>query len=396
MSAEFDVRQHAIRLRLAGKNVTFICQHLERSREWFYIWWRRYQEHGVDGLRDQSRAPKTSPSQLSGEVRQAIVSIRDRLTRRRGAHARYRLAGAPTIQHELEGLGYAPLPSLRAIDRVLQHTHRTCPTFRIQPTATSLAYPGPRARYSNHVHQFDVVGPRYLKGSHARYYFLVYKDAYDLTPYVEFHRAPNLDMVLAFVVRAWQRLGLPRYLQVDNDPLWAGTGRWPASLNRFIRLALLVKVELVFIPEGEPWWNGSVENFNGWFQERLLAIRLNSPAQVRRELAILMDICFREHLHAHLGFHTSQQVRRSLRPRRLPANFHQHLQSMPVAIGKVTFIRKVRRSGRITILSVKVHVGKRRQGRYVQATLYTRNTRLKIYHGHPLIKEMDFPLRGIG
>ena len=394
MSSEFHLRQRAVRQRLAGKPVTSICGQLERSRDWFYKWWQRFQEEGADGLRDRSCAPKASSGQLSTEVRQAIVTIRDRLVRQRGSRDRYRLAGAPTIRHELEGLGYSPLPSLRAIGRVLQQTDRTSPPFRVQPTCPVAAYPGPCATHSNRVHQFDLVGPRYLRGRKARYYFLVYKDAYDQAAYVEFWRKPTLDTVLGFVVRVWQRLGLPEYLQVDNGVLFAGTGRWPGSLNRFIRLALLVGVKLVFIPEGQPFRNGSVENFNGWFQPRLLAIQLHSPTQVRRELKALMEVCFREHLHPHLGFRTSQQVRRPFHPRRLPANFKRHLQPLPIAVGKVTFIRKVRRSGRITILGVKVRVGKRWQGRYVCAVLYTRNAMLKIYQAHQRIKEVNFSIRG--
>jgi transposase-like protein len=394
MATEFSLRQQAIRRRLAGQTVSSICQRIGRSRTWFYRWWHRYQEEGADGLREHPRVPQRSPTQVSASIRQAILVIRDRLIRRRGAQARYRLAGAPTIQHELAVLEYTPLPSVRTIERILQQAGRTRPSFRLQPTATASTYPGPQATASNQVHQLDMIGPRYLRGSHIRYYFLVYKDAYDQSPYVEFHRAPTMDIVLDFVVHAWQILGLPRYLQVDNGHLFAGTGRWPGSLNRFIRLVLLVGVELVFIPEGEPFRNGSVENFNGWFQERLWALRFQRPVQVRRELQVLMEICQQEHIHPHLGFQTAAQVRRTLRPRLLPNHFEAHRESMAIAVGKITFLRKVRISGQITTLGVKVKVGKRWRGRYVKATLYTRTAILKIYHGRKLIKEVDFPIRG--
>lgn len=394
MSTEFHRRQQAIRLRLAGRSVTFICEQVARSRRWFYYWWQRYQDQGADGLRERSRAPQTSPRTLPEEVRRAILTIRDRLTRRRGRQARYRLAGAPTIQHELEVLGYQPVPGVRTIERVLHRADRTNPSIRLQPTVTTPTYPGPRATHSNQVHQFDLVGPRYLKGRRTRYYFLVYKDVYDQTPFLDFFPAPDAATILAFLVHAWQHLGLPRYLQVDNDVLFAGTGRWPGSLNRVVRLALLVGVELVFIPEGEPFRNGSVENFNGWFQSRLLAIQLRGPAHVRRELQALMEVCLHEHIHPQLGFRTSGETRRGFHPRHLPANFTHHLRPMPIAVGKVSFIRKVRRSGRITILAVKVYVGKRWCGRYVWASLYTRTAQLKIYHTGRLIKTVPYPIRG--
>jgi hypothetical protein len=45
----------------------------------------------------------------------------------------------------------------------------------------------------------------------------------------------------------------------------------------------------VFIPEGEPQFNGSVENFNGWFQEPLFQRRFRRPSDLRRELARLQE-----------------------------------------------------------------------------------------------------------
>jgi putative transposase len=320
MSHELNLRQRAIRLKQAGWAVTWICSRLERSREWFYKWWDRYLEEGAAGLRDRSRAPRTGHSKLPNEIRQAILETRDQLMRRHGPRARYRLAGAATIRHELACLGYQPLPSLRTIDRVLQRGGRTSPAFHPQPRVASHDYPGHAPQRSNQLHQVDLVGPRYLKGSRRQWFFLVYRDVYDGAVYVEFQPKPRLETVLAFVVRAWQRLGLPELLQVDNSDLFGLTSH-PGSLNRFVRLALLVGVELTFIPEHEPWRNGSIEYFNGWMQERLFAIQLHSPAQVRRELTAMMTTCFQDHIHPHLQFQTTAQVRKTLTKRSLPHNF---------------------------------------------------------------------------
>ena len=56
MKDEFSDRHQAIKLRLAGHSVEYICQTLGRSREWFHTWWRRYQAMGVAGLYDLTRA----------------------------------------------------------------------------------------------------------------------------------------------------------------------------------------------------------------------------------------------------------------------------------------------------------------------------------------------------
>lgn len=393
MSQELVLRQCAIRLRNAGWAVSMICHRLERSREWFYKWWKRYLAEGAAGLQDRSHAPHTCRRRWPDEMRQAILATRDQLMRRHGPRERYRLAGAATIRHELACLDYDPLPSLRTIERVLQLGGRTSPAFRPQPRVASSDYPLQRPTHSNQLHQVDLIGPRYLKGSRRQWFFLVYRDVYDGAVYVEFHPKPKLDTVLAFVVRAWQRLGLPESLQVDNSDMFGLTSH-PGSLSRFVRLALLVGVELTFIPEHEPWRNGAIEHFNGWFQERLFAIPLHSPAQVRRELAAMMTTCFHEHLHPQLNFQTTAQVRQTLTRRSLPHDFHWHLQPLPVAVGRVALIRRVRTSGRITVLGVKFKVGKRLAHHYVSAKLYTRSMTLKVHHQRRLIKQFDFPFVG--
>jgi len=393
MSHELNLRQKAIRLKQAGRAVSWICQRLERSREWFYKWWNRYQAEGAAGLRDRSHAPKGNRRGWSNEICQAILQIRDRLMRRHGPRQRYRLAGAPTIRHELACLGYDPLPSLRTIERILQRGERTSPAFRVQPCTSSSTYPVACAKRSNQRHQVDLIGPRYLKGSRRPWFFLVYRDTYDQAVYVEFQLNPKLEMVLAFVVRAWQCLGLPDILQVDNSDLFGLTSH-PGSLNRFVRLALLVGVDLTFIPEHEPWRNGSIEQFNGWMQHRLLAIPLHSPAHVRRELRALMDTCYHEHIHPALSFQTTSQVRHAFTPHALPHNFRRHLQPLPVAIGRVTFLRRVHSAGNITVLGVKFKVGKRWAHQYVSAILHTRTMLLHIHAHGRLIKKFDFPFVG--
>jgi hypothetical protein len=70
------------------------------------------------------------------------------------------------------------------------------------------------------------------------------------------------------------------------------------------------------------------------------------------------------------------------------------LQPLPVAIGRVAFIRRVRPSGRITVLGVKFKIGKRLAHHYVSAKLYTRSMTLKVYHHGRLIKQFDFPFVG--
>ena len=70
MSHELNLRQKAIRWKQAGRTVSWICQRLEHSREWFYKWWNRYQAEGASGLRNRSHAPQSSPHDLRSQIMQ--------------------------------------------------------------------------------------------------------------------------------------------------------------------------------------------------------------------------------------------------------------------------------------------------------------------------------------
>jgi hypothetical protein len=186
MHDELSARQAAIRLRLAGEKIDSICRTLNRSAAWVHKWWRRYLEAGPAGLYDLTRANQRIVNRTPPHIERAILSIRRRLAKRATSQTRYNLIGAVQIRAELEKLGYAPLPALRTIERIVAGAGLTCPPLRLAQQMAQTQYPGPQAQDSNQVHQVDVVGPRYLKGDKTRYYFLVCKDVFDQAVYLEF------------------------------------------------------------------------------------------------------------------------------------------------------------------------------------------------------------------
>lgn len=393
MRDELSDRQQAIRMRLAGDSISQICQSLRRSDAWVRKWWQRYLTAGGEGLYDLTRARHTIVNRTPAHIERAILGIRRRLAARSTPQTRYAFIGAPTIQQELKLLRLTPLPTLRTIERVLQRAHLTSPRLRLARRLPQGEYPGPRAEDSNQVHQVDLVGPRYLRGAKTKYYFLLCKDAFDQAVYAEFHAGNAMEQVLPFLVRAWQHLGLPQHVQFDNGRQFYAPGRYARSLNRVIRLALRLGVQPVFIPEGQPQRNGSVEHFNGWFQPVLLRQDFPNVAAVRREVRRLLTTTNERHVHQRLGFKTPQQFRRNKRFRRLPANFVIDFDHIPVTVGKIWFIRWVLVTGYVDILGESVKVGRRYRYRYVKAILETHPQRLKVYCNGQLIKQCPFKLR---
>lgn len=157
-------------------------------------------------------------------------------------------------------------------------------------------------------------------------------------------------------------------------------------------LRLRLGVEAVFIPEGRPQHNGSVEPFNGWFQPVLLNRPYRRPADLRRQLRCLMTSVNAEHVHPKLGHRTSAQYRRSKRLHKWPADFRGEGQKLPLAGGKVSFIRLVSAQGTMNILGQQFRVGKRLKFQYVKAPIYTRSQTLKVSHQGRLIKELPYKL----
>jgi putative transposase len=393
MYDELSARQQAIRLRLAGESVESMCCGLKRSERWVHKWWQRYLTSGPEGLYDLTRAHQRVVNRTPPHIERAVLGVRRRLAARATPQTRYSLVGAPTIREELMHLGISPLPAIRTIHRILARADLTCPPVRLARRLAQSDYPGPQAHASNQLHQVDVVGPRDLKGDKTAYDFLICKDRFAPAVYIEVVESREMDTVLIFLVHAWQHLGLPARVQFDNGREFCGWGRWPRSLSRVIRLCVHLGIEPVFIPEGEPQRNGSVEQFNGWFQPLLLRHRFRRPSEVRREVRRLMTSVNEQHVHLQLGYRTPAKHRRSQRLRKLPADFAIDSHALPIAAGKITFVRRVSAQGTINILGEPLKVGKRWKFQYVRATLSTEAQRVRVYHNGRLIKQPSYRLR---
>jgi putative transposase len=391
MDDELAARQRAISLRLACRPVKHICLAVGRSEAWFHKWWDRYLQAGPEGLYDLTRARHVA-QRISPELERAILSVRRRLQAHASPATRYSLIGATAILAELKALNVRPLPCERTIERILERNSLTAPRVRLAPLLPRQEWPGPQARASNELHEVDLVGPVYLKGCRHRYYIWVGKDAFDGAVCLRLAGSRRMDEVLWFLGECWKDLGLPEQVQFDNARELAGWGPSARTLSRVIRLCLRFGVGPVFIPAGEPQFNGSVENFNGWFQEPLFDRRFKRPGDLRRELARLQEAVNTQHAHPRLGGKTPAQHRRGLRLQKLPARFEVPTGKLPLAAGRVTFLRRVSVAGTVTVLSQSFWVGKRHRGLYLRLVVDTKRGRLTAYLNGRVLKRWPYKL----
>jgi transposase InsO family protein len=291
----------------------------------------------------------------------------------------------------LQALHIRPLPSPRTIERVLQRNGISLPKVRLAPFIANPTYPVPQADESNQLHQVDSVGPIYLKGHRQRYYIFVGKDAFDGAVCLKIYRSRKVEVVLDFLGECWKTLGLPAQVQFDNAREVVGWGPAARHLSRVLRVCLRFGAEPVLIPPTQPQRQGSVEHFNGWFQPRLLQRRYTQLATLKRELQRVQDTVNTQHPQRRLQGLTPAAYRRRCKLQKLPFDYVIPTDLLPIAAGRISFIRQVTLNGKVHLLSQTFKVGKRLKGEYVKVVLDTRRGHLTVYRQGRIFKRWPYP-----
>ena len=390
MNNELTDRQQAIKLRLTGRSVEDICRILGRTPAWFHIWWRRYRALGPNGLLELTRA-NVQPRRIAPDLERSILTIRQRLASQTHPGTRYSLIGASAILAELQALHIRPLPSLRTVERVLERNGVTVPRVSLAPYLSNSTYPVPQADDSNQLHQVDGVGPIYLKGQRQRYYIFVGKDLHDGAVCLRIYRSRKMEVILNFLGECWKNLGIPTQAQFDNAREVVGWGPAARYLSRVLRLCLRFGVEPILIPPASPQRQGSIEHFNGWFQPRLFQRHYTQLSVLKRELHRLEETVNAQHVQRRLGGLTPAQYRRQRKLRKLPQGYLIPTEPLPIAAGRITFIRQVTPNGNVHLLSQTFKVGKRLKGEYVKVLLDTRRGHLTVYRQGHVFKRWPYP-----
>ena len=114
---QVEHRYRAVMEVLDGSPVSEVAVRYGVSRQSVYSWRDRYAAGGIDGLRDVSRRPRTSPSRLPAEVEALVCELRR-------AHPRW---GARRIAFEVAQRGTDRAPSRATVHRVLERNGMVVP-----------------------------------------------------------------------------------------------------------------------------------------------------------------------------------------------------------------------------------------------------------------------------
>jgi hypothetical protein len=270
-----------------------------------------------------------------------------------------------------------PWPSLSKIQRVLKARGLIA-----TPTAARPAYfPKPLLSRKGVLHAVDWTC-RYLEGG-AKVYAFHTLNLRTRACSQTIATDKSSPTVMRHCWTTWNTLGIPDFLQLDNDAAFCGGYKVRRVFGQFVRLCLYLGIELIFLPIAEPQRNGEVEALNGlwggpafWKRHHFASVGhvvRTSPTFVRWYLT--------DATPPALNGLTPQQAQRSEPKRRLTVSQIARLPDpLPITAGRVHFLRKVKPDGTIEVLNETWKVGKRLAGKYVQATIITHCRRLEIWY----------------
>ena len=212
--------------------------------------------------------------------------------------------------------------------------------------------------------------------------------------YIGSQRTKQDRQVASSLLRCWKVLGLPDFIQFDNELSFRGSNRHPRSIGLVIRLCLHFGVQPVFIPIGEPWRNGAIEKFNDTYNKKFFRRQyFASYSMLKRQSKNFQRFHNKHHRYSCLKGKTPLEVieKDGFNPIKLGGNTKlPDLDSVPD--GNIILIRFIRSNRLLDIFGEKFKVSKSLVYSYVKAVIVTEIHRLQLYLGEELVDAFDYQL----
>lgn len=259
-----DERTKFIGQILSGEKMTAVCREFGISRVTGYKIWNRYQEYGIKGVYDQSRAPHKHPNQTPFEIEHLIV----RLKKERPNW------GAPKLR-EIIGNKYPTikLPATSTIHSVLDRhdlvNKKKKRRTLFKATASYLSNP----TEPNDLWCTDFKG-QFRTGDKKYCYPLTLTDAVSRF-LISCEALSSTEEAPCFSVyeQAFKEHGLPIAIRSDNGiPFASGNSLWNLTKLSLWWIRLGIKIER--IEPGNPQQNGRHERMH-----RTLKLETTNPAR---------------------------------------------------------------------------------------------------------------------
>ena len=358
-----DVQEQRVRFVIAAtqKAQPFraLCAAYEISRPTGYLWLRRYQELGLQGIAEQSRKPHHSPSQTASELEEQVVQMRQR----------YPDWGARKLQVLLAREGVAlPRNTVHRIllrhDLVREEERRTPALQRFergQPNELwQMDFKGPKGWP-------QAVGPLSVLDDHSRYLIALAANG-----------STQGEPVRVQLEEAFQRCGVPEGMLMDHGTPWWSTPS-PSGQTHLSLWLMRQGIRLHWSGVRHPQTQGKVERFHGSLQRAL-----NRRGLSQQRTQTWLDAYRWEHNHVRpheaLGMRTPATLwRPSLR------RYDPHPPQWEYPQG--AWVLKVDCQGKLDIQGQKWKVSRALAGEWVRVEPVEQ--RMLVFYCTTLIRELD-------
>jgi putative transposase len=280
------------------------------SRKTIYKWIDRFEASGLEGLKDQSRAPRTHPNAVSANIQRQLLRLK----------ADKPLWGAPKLRHKLlERLGPEDCPAESTISEILRRhglSARRGRARRAVPSEQPLAH----CQQANQVWCADFKGwfrtangqkcmPLTITDAHSRY-LLCCQGLGAETGFVS---------VKPLFIQAFREHGLPEAIRTDNGAPFASLGL--GGLSPLAVWWVRLGIGLERIEPGAPQQNGRHERMHRTLKEATAQPPARNLCAQQQRFDLFRREYNEERPHEALGQQTPASVYEPSRkqyPERLP------------------------------------------------------------------------------
>lgn len=354
---------------LAGQvgSVAAFCREHQISRQTFYKFRARFDEQGIDGLKDRSRRPLTSPGQTPAKVEDMVVRRRKQLIELGCDH------GPQSIVWSLQRDGHTEVPSPSTVWQILTRRGAITPQPQKRPKSATKRFCFARP---NECWQSDWTGWWLADGTavaiagslddHSRYVVGLRADAGDA----------DGDLVWSVILAGVNECGIPSMSLSDNGIVY--TGRFHSHESAFEINLRALGVRTINSAPFHPQTCGKIERFWQTLKKWLSA---RDPAATVADLNDLLEQfrTFYNHHRPHRAlrgatpveaFQATAKARPADRPLPAPVFISRH----PVG----------EKSGNLCAAPYKINVGLRWAGH--ECDVIRDDDHIAIFSGNRLVR----------
>jgi len=342
------------------KDFRALCQEFDISRPTGYLWWRRFQDHGLAGIAERSRRPGQSPKQTGSEQEQRVVELRQRYPDWGARKLQVLLAQAgvdlpaSTIHRILLRRGLVRLQDRHAT--ALQRFQRAAPNQLWQ-----MDFKGPKGGWNT------PVGPLSVLDDHSRY-LIALRGTW----------TTQAEAVREQMESAFSECGVPDAMLMDHGTPW-WNARAPTGATWLTVWLMQQGIELHWSGYRHPQTQGKVERFHGSLQRAQL--RRGIPDQQRQQWLDEYRLEY-NHVRPHeaLGMQTPasrwQKSAHAYNPQPAPWQYREGANTV-----------KVGTAGQIWTERRRWEISYALAGQWVE--MVRLQDRVLVYHCRTVIRELD-------